>query len=1014
MEDFEDFTSEAGPKFPPGSQAIGQRQILPFDFDLDLEKIKPMYRKATEEELTPKTPQGTSLVEVPDSDIFSLLDAVVPDASTTSDFLSSPLLFSYTVLPEKVEGYKEGIDKVLVSMKQEQDRVENVLKDVLGERYQGINANTLEGFDLFTTRDQLARKDFFEDRKKYFEDKYPGSEYFRVQVGNNKREEVFSLVADGEVYRVDPKGGFGDIMGDIGDVTGTVGTLSTAGAIIGSYLHALFGTAGGYVIGDMIDKQLAQEGIDESRDEFFEQFTGSQALQGLVEGVINQFAPGAGKYIVAKLKGEEAGVPFNMLLKKVPEEGLEAQKFAEKSGLPLLGVAQLATKSNLGSKLYAQAAGLSRRVTELRLNQQEKILKKLEAKANAPGGFNAFSQAELENYVFMKGNQYNNDLLKFMDETFNMKINPDSTKVFQKITEDATNLKKALDLQIDKKFLQASQKANSAGATFDLSPAVAKAKELLYGIRTRAKPDPKNPADKSTVGLNIPGGDLGNQLQRLVNILDPTVSKLVTTDLGATKTFSALKQITTIRNDLSDLIQEGGSVGRQAKEIVELIDQTITNPTVKNNVFGKDMIKFMNEGKKLFELRTGVVHRSNFKEFFTANGRLQPRKVVSRIFNGDVDEESFGLFLDFVKNASKNKTMDLVSQKVLKDDFANAFINYATHNPGQAGDVIGKLLQKQPNLIKELFPSQQARAKLAKFSKDIEFLDGSVFKELQKKALTNLETAKSFIEKASAKEIEDFVNASGGFNDPKVAELRHAVLDNIFKNPSLKGTSPMAPGVEVVNAKALVDEMNQLTNFSTDKYAKLKPLFVNKANPKEASEYLKNLKNIRNYTHFTQEALDTGGQMATGARVGALINNLDLGAIATIMKADLLAKALSTPPTVAQLEKVFGQSKFSILNIEKLTPIFNAIAREYGLTDFGDPAGKEAPAEEIKRTGEPIQTSEVQTNTITPNTLNLNLPTVSGGGSVGSPPSSTNFASLFPFDTTGSAISSRAGIGGLV
>ena len=225
-----------------------------------------MNRKATEEELTPKTPQGTSLVEVPDSDIFSLLDAVVPDASTTSDFLGSPLLFSYTVLPEKVEGYTDGIDKVLVSMKQEQDRVDNVLKDVLGERYQGINANTLEGFDLFTTRQQLAYKDVFEDRKKYFEDKYPGSEYFRVQVGNNKREEVFSLVPDGEVYRVDPKGGFGDIEGEIGDVVGTVGTVSTIGAIIGSYLHPLLGTAGGYVVGDMLDKQLAQEGIDEDRD----------------------------------------------------------------------------------------------------------------------------------------------------------------------------------------------------------------------------------------------------------------------------------------------------------------------------------------------------------------------------------------------------------------------------------------------------------------------------------------------------------------------------------------------------------------------------------------------------------------------------------------------------------------------------------------------------------------------------------------------------------------------------
>ena len=234
----------------------------------------------------------------------------------------------------------------------------------------------------------------------------------------------------------------------------------------------------------------------------------------------------------------------------------------------------------------------------------------------------------------------------------------------------------------------------------------------------------------------------------------------------------------------------------------------------------------------------------------------------------------------------------------------------------------------------------------------------------------------------------------------------------------MKGTSPQAPGVEVVNAKGLVNEMNQLTNFSTDKYAKLRPLFVNPANLKQSDEYLKNLKNIRNYTHFTQEALDTGGQMATGARVGALINNLDLGAIATIMKADLLAKALSTPPTVAQLEKVLGESKFNILSIEKLTPIFNAIAREYGITDFGQPAGAEDPVEEIKRTGKPVQTSALDTdtiapNTITPSTLNLNLPAVSGGGSSMTPPS-TNYASLFPFDTTGGAIQSRAGIGGLV
>ena len=87
-----------------------------------------------------------------------------------------------------------------------------------------------------------------------------------------------------------------------------------------------------------------------------------------------------------------------------------------------------------------------------------------------------------------------------MDETFNLNVKPDSTKVFQKITEDATNLKKALDLQIEKKFLQASPKGKYCRSNSDCNT-VAKAKEILYGIRTRAKPDPKNAADKKTIGL---------------------------------------------------------------------------------------------------------------------------------------------------------------------------------------------------------------------------------------------------------------------------------------------------------------------------------------------------------------------------------------------------------------------------------------------------------------------------------------------------------------------------------
>ena len=53
MEDFEDF-SGAEPRTYMGGAAIGEK-VLDFDLDLNLDDIKPMYRKATEEELTPKT-----------------------------------------------------------------------------------------------------------------------------------------------------------------------------------------------------------------------------------------------------------------------------------------------------------------------------------------------------------------------------------------------------------------------------------------------------------------------------------------------------------------------------------------------------------------------------------------------------------------------------------------------------------------------------------------------------------------------------------------------------------------------------------------------------------------------------------------------------------------------------------------------------------------------------------------------------------------------------------------------
>ena len=1024
--DFESEFGESGTAFPM-PDALKSEKILDFN-GLDLDNIQPLY-KATDTE--PTTVQGTSLRPVEDSDIFSLVDAITPDASTIFGVMTTPGLYSFGVDEDKLTNYSEGVSTVIRSMKQEQDRIENVLKDTLGEKYQGSTAQGLEGFDLFATRDELARKKYFEDMKKYFEDKYPGSRYFRVGVGGKKLEHVFQLVEDGPIYRVDSTGRFSDFVGDVGDVTGTLVNFANASSIAGSFLHSFFGTAGGYVIGDMIDRQLAQEGIDTSRDEFLEQFKTDAVLQGLVEGVINQFAPGMGKYFVAKFKGDETGVPFSMLMKKIPKEGLEAQKLAIKmrtTGIPelgikpdpdfpLLGVGQLATKSLLAQRLFSQSAGISPIIGNLRNKQQAKILDLLEKKSRRDGGFQNFTQAELDNYILFKGNTYSTELMEFFNRSLleKDKLVPGSDKIFNKIIEDSNNLKKSLDQSIDKKFLSASQKANSADATFDLSDVVKKANEILYGIRTRAKPKKDDKTAKS-IGLNIPQGPLGDQLQRLVNIIDPNVSKLVTSDLGTRKTFSALKQITTIRNDLADIIRDGGAGAGQAKEIIELIDNAIMNPSVKNNVAGKEMLKFLDEGKELYKLRAGVINRGALKKFFKADGSFQPRKVVGKIFSGEVDDESMKVFFDFVKVASKNKKANLATMKTLREDIGNSLITYISHNPEKGGEVVRKFI-KDEKMLNLIFPSKRAQRQLKDFAMNTQFIEGSVFKSLMKTKMENLEVARNFLNNATEAEIKDFVRDSGGYLSEKVVDLRHAILDKIFKDPSIKGTSPDAPDVEVINAKKFTDKMNNFINFSTDEFAKFKPLFT-KPNGQLDREYLKRLNEVKNYTHFTQEALDTGGSIAVGSRVGSLINNLDLGAIATIMKSNLLARAMSIPPTVQQLEKAIGNPvKNKIFSLETLTAVTNAVARSYGYTDFMQPT-TETLDKELERTGKVPEVSALETDTtskvasITPNTLNLSLPKVSGGGNV-NPPNNQQYASLFPFDTTGTAIANRAGIMGL-
>ena len=106
--DFESVFGKEGTAFPM-PDALKSEKILDFN-GLDLDNIQPLYKVTGTE---PTTVQGTSLKPVEDSDVFSLLDAITPDADTVIGFMSTPGLYTFGVDEDKLSNYSEGVSTVL-------------------------------------------------------------------------------------------------------------------------------------------------------------------------------------------------------------------------------------------------------------------------------------------------------------------------------------------------------------------------------------------------------------------------------------------------------------------------------------------------------------------------------------------------------------------------------------------------------------------------------------------------------------------------------------------------------------------------------------------------------------------------------------------------------------------------------------------------------------------------------------------------------------------------------------
>lgn len=954
-----------------------------------------------------KTAGGVSLEAVPDSNFFDLLKSIAPSASSTMDFVTNPALSILSAEENSFGNYAEGINTILQNMTLENQRIENVLLEKYGDSYSGVNQ---VGDLSFNERDSLARRSKFEDKFAYFKRKYPEGRLIRTGVGGDKTEILYSLTKDGPLSRVDPDGGFSDFTGDFGDFTGTFANFATAGSIIGSFISPFLGTASLTIAGSMLDRALADEGVDVEDESFRQKLTDSfgtdVAIQGIVEGAINKVLPGMGRFFVDKMLGKE-GVPAGAFLSKTPPSSLAAQKFAQEEGLPLLTISQLATNSPILQKMAQQVGGTSNLLKEISTTQQKKLYGK--AKELATQDLTALSQGKLMFSIDKLGKNIISDTITRIKDIKGADIKVD----YKGIVDDLALYKNGMNELIDRTYTKAFATARVDNVRFDISALGNKIDEVLTGTQLKL-------TKKGAKGQNLYekiGGELQGDLSNLLGQLkraDNDVGTIAVKTFGKKRTFDALKQMLTVRNKLGDIVAQKGDGAYIAKELMDEIDKVIDSPSGGSDAFKK----YLADAKLLTKEKSDVINFTSLGTLFDRNAGLNVMKTMDALYKGNINAGDLGLLKNFMKVSKQGgtKSVQQLDNAQTMTDIQDGFIQYTLQNIDTGAPLLQKMSKEQPELFKLLVPGESTRKALLDFTDQQNWLKNSATVKAMDRELVNAEVAFKEIADSSQAEFIKKINVTGGLNGKYAEQLRLHVLSSILDKGSVTKISDI-DGSTIINSKAFVKELDDLKRFAGP-YANLKPLFAKAGKPNEIDKsYFDQLEGLRTYGFFANMGEDAGSSFATGSVVGQAVRGDIIGFVSSALPRNILAKFMSQKPSVAQLTKEHGKKSFMNRTgyLNKLSSILTSIERELGLTSEEITPGfePETRSQEFERTGNPpFMGDKVSSNTITPNTLNLNLPAVSPSGSSGPP--TTNYASLFPFDTTGGAIQSRAGIGGLV
>ena len=1000
--------------------------------------------------------------------------------------------------PSLLDGLQQAYE---TQREQESIRVENVLKDVVSD-YAG--ANEL-GVLSFKQKDNLARMPRFEQRQAYFKNIFPEGELFRVPT-----DTAGGLV---ELYRTNPQSKAFRVsddvfsFSDVGAFTGTFLTGTTAGSVIGSFFTPFFGTAAGAYLGATFDEYIANSlaedkfiGFSDNEDFVTKLFSGNRVATAFVDGFLTKALPimgRTGKYLSSRAtelgpKKGEASLLYELGFFSVSPKAFEAQKaareIAKASGvdLPLLNISQL-SDSVLLRGIASQATGTANTLTKNLSKQESRLLQALNKKVvENRGDLSAFDDKQLKNYINLQQKALADDVfLNF--RASNQGYGIGSTTVSetgervgvnqaQSIVTNAKNLDNGFKTAIDRKYQEAFSLAGIDNVTFDLSPLLKVADEIQEGLPLTAKPKlgrdalnrPKTESNKKVViGKETAvrsqplGGELGNIVNDLKNVLDPTLKTVKagtlikgTKGVEVSKNVDAFQQLKNLRDRVGTLLGESSDASTisSAGKLRDAIDDLIVNGYEKGLVTGGSDAwrKSYLEAGQLVKARSQAQTFANLGKLISTRAEVLPQTVVKELLDGGMNAEQFNILRNLVRTTALNEADKQAGAQFIQEVKEFAIADLLRTTDASMVSKIERLKNVDDSrLFNMIFPQgsleRQSIDELYTASKKLAqdpvqaALEGT--RSRQQRLMAYVRNIKSNQQDLA---VQRFINANGGINGEAAQNLRAGLLMEILeKSRKVQDIPGQEFATDVVDAELLKKNLSQLkadilggtpditpgkAAKTAGQYSSLKALFGkvdddgNITFQGQGKELFNLLTNAELYTAFLANTADVGGPFATGAIRSAVTSGTfrgTVGAAKDLFTNKIITKIFAANPSVEQLNRALRtnarqqmrRTRIAVtllnqfldgLDIDVETrPVIGPVGAPVDfLLDVPSNVGQETPQEETQRTGQ-----KPQLGTQTQQVSGLNIPPLP----LASTPTSTrtSFDNLFPRDDIGSAIANR-------